>query len=202
MIFMLLCAFDVVVRCPCHPGDYIDCIISRLPLIHGIKHIWSAASSSMAASTTPAAASLSFAPSSMTTKPIWLNHCCACGGVFVVLFVIDDKDDMNSFMLRLQRRLCYSFRHRWQRGYEFIHVVPAAVSLLFTSSLMTTKTIRIQSCWQPTYSSFHRIVAVERSTLIVIDSLTIIVVSSALVIQRTFAFFCSDVPPYASLWVW
>ena len=142
MLFMLFGAFNVVVQRPHHPGDHIDCIISRRPPIHGTWHIRSAASSGTAA-IAPASASLSFAPSSMTTKPIQFNHCCACSGVFAVLFVVDDNEaDTNSFMLRLRRRLCPSFLRWWKRRYEFIHVAPVAATLSFTPSLMTTKPIR------------------------------------------------------------
>ena len=88
---MLFGAFDVVIRRPRCPSDHIDHIISHCPPIHGTWHIPSAASSGTAAAIAPAAASFSFALSSMTTKTIRLNHCCACGGVFVVLFVVNEK---------------------------------------------------------------------------------------------------------------
>ena len=161
----------------------------------------------------------------MTTQPTRFNHCCARSGVFVVLFVVDDEDYTNSFILRLQRRLCRSLRHQWQRTirinsicafsgvfvvcsvvddderYEFIQFAPSAASLLFAPSSMTTNDT-IQSCWKPIGSSFCRIAAVGRSTPITINSLTLIVVGSTLVIHRAFALFLSDVLPYASLWVW
>ena len=54
----------------------------------------------------------------------------ARGGVFVVRFVVnDDKDDTDSII-----------------------VTPVAASSSFALLSMTTKTIRIQSCWQPTWS--------------------------------------------------
>ena len=139
--------------------------------------------------------------SSSMTKTIRIHSFCACGGVFVVRSVVDDNkryesiqfapsvpsfsfapssmttNDTNSFNLRLQCRLCCLLRRRRQR------------------------TIRIHSCWQPTWSSFCRISAVGRSTPIVIDILTLTVVGSALVIHRAFALFLSNVPPYALLWV-
>ena len=97
---MIFGAFDVVVRRPCHPGNHKDRMINNRPPIHGTWHIRPAASSGTAAVTTPAAAYFSFAPSSMTTKPILFNHCCARGGVFIVRFVVNyEKGDTNSIML-------------------------------------------------------------------------------------------------------
>ena len=123
MLFMLFGAFVVVVWRPCCPGNHIDCIIILRPPIHGTLHIILAASSGMAAATTPAAASLSIALLSMTTKPIRFNHCCARGGVFVFLFVVNDGYSKNSFMLRLRRRLWRSLCHRLRRRrYKFNHV--------------------------------------------------------------------------------
>ena len=46
----------------------------------------------------PAAAPLLFALSSMT-KTIRIHSCYACGGIFVVCFVVDDEDNMNSILL-------------------------------------------------------------------------------------------------------
>ena len=203
---MLFGAFNVIVWRPCHPGDHIDCIISRCPSIHGTLHIWSEALSCTAAST--------------------VGCHCACGGVFVVRSVVDDDTaDTIQSLFRLRRRLCHPLRRRWRRRYEFIHFAPAAASLSFAPSLMMTndtnsfnlrlqmrlcrslrrqwrRTMRIHSCWKPTWSSFRRIAAVGRSTPIAIDSLTLIVLCSSLVIHRAFTIFLSDVPPYASLWVW
>ena len=127
MLFMIFGAFYVVVRRPCCPGDHIDPIISIFSqyMAHGTfdRQRRPVRRPPPAAATAPAAASLSFAPSSMTTKPIQFNHCCARGGIFVVLFVVDDEDDTNSFMLRLRRRLCRSLCRRcWRRRYKFNHV--------------------------------------------------------------------------------
>ena len=124
-----------------------------------------------------AAASLLFSPSLLITKPIRFNHCCARGGFFVVLFVFKKK--------MIQIHPCCAFG-----GVFVVHSV-----------VDDDKSDTIQSCWQPTWSSFHRIAAVGRSTPITIDSLTLIVVGSAIAIHRAFALFISDVPPYASLWV-
>ena len=186
MLFMLFGAFVVVVWRPCCPGDHIDCIIILRPPIHGTLHIILAASSGTAAAIAPTS----------------VNHCCDRGGVFVIFFVVDDEDytdsiivapsgaslsfalssmttnNMNSFNLHLQRRLFRSLCRWWRR------------------------TIHIHSCWQPAWSSFCRIAAVRQSTPIAIDSLTLIVAGSALVIHREFALFLSDVPTYALLWVW
>ena len=151
---------------------------------------------------------------------------CAHGGVFVICSVADDDEaDTIQPLLRPRRRLCRSLRRRWRGRYEFIQFAPAAASWSFSMSSMTN-TIRIQpccalsgvffvcsvvdgneantiqSCWQPTWSYFHRIAAVRQSTPINIYSLTLIVIGSALVIHRAFTLIISDVPPYASLWFW
>ena len=184
MLFMLFGAFDILVQRPRCPGNHIDCIISRRPPIHGTWHIRLAASSATAAATG--------------------DRHYVCGGVFASHSVVND-DEANTIqsLLRSRRCFCRSLRPQWwKRRYNFNHVAPAAVSLSFASSSMTTKTIQIQSYWQPAWSSFHRIDAVRRSTPIAIDILTLIVIGSALVIQRTFALFCSDVPPFALLWLW
>ena len=126
----------------------------------------------------PAAASLSFSLSSMT-KTIRINSICACGGVFVVRSAID-ADETNTIQ-------------PW-----------CAFSVVFfvRSVVDDDEAATIQLCWQPTWYSFHRIAAVGRSTPIAIDILTLIVVGSALFMDRALDLFLSDVPPYASLWVW
>ena len=226
VVFMLFGAFDVVIRRPCRPGDHIDRITSCSPLIHGTWHIRSAASSGTAAAIATAADSLSFDPSSMTMKPIWFNHCCACRDVFVVLFVVNDEYNTNSFNLHLRPRICRSLRFWWWRQYEFIQfcacsgvfVVCSFVDddesdmiqpccafrgvFVVCSVINDNEADRFQSCWKPTWSFFHRISAVGRSNPITIYSLTLIVVGSALVIHRSFALILSYAYPYASLWVW
>ena len=119
MLFMLFGAFDVVVPHPHHPGYHIGRIISRHPPTHGTLHIRLAASSCTAAAT-------------------GVRHC-ACGSVFVVRSVVDyNAADTIQSLLRLRRRLCRPLRRRWQRWYEFIHFSPAAASLSFAPSSMTT----------------------------------------------------------------
>ena len=206
MVFMLFGAFDVVVQRPRRPDDHIDCIISSCPPINGTWHIRSAASSGTAARhrqpplrlrrrlsrslcrrwrrsrynsiiVAPAAASLSFSSLSMT-KMIRIHSICACSSVFVVLFIVDDEDDTI--------QPCCAF--------SSVFVVRSVVD--------DDEADTIQSCWQPTWSSFHRIAAVGRSTPIAIYILTLIVIGSALVIHRAFTLILSDVPPYAFLWVW
>ena len=134
IIFILVGAFDVVVRRPRHPGNHIDRIISCCTPIHGTLHIRLASLSCTAAAVAPEAASSSFSPSLMTTQPIRFNHCCACGGVFVVLFVVYDKDDTNSFILRL-RRLCRSLRRRWRRTIR-IHYICAFSGVFVVRSVV------------------------------------------------------------------
>ena len=112
------------------------------------------------------------------TKTIQIHSICACSGVFVVCFVVDD-DAADTI------QPCCAF--------SGVFVVRSVVN--------DNEANMIQSCWQPTWSSFHRIDAVGQSTPIAIDSLTLIVVDSALVTHRAFALIISDVPPYASLWV-
>ena len=93
MLFMLFGAFDVAVRHPCRPGNYIGRIISRRPPIHGTFHIRSAASSCMAAAGG--------------------GRHCACVGVSVVRSVVnDDAADTIQSLLRPQRRLCRTLRRR------------------------------------------------------------------------------------------
>ena len=93
MLFMIFGAFNVVVQRPRRPGDHINRIISRRPLIHGTWHIQSAASSGTAAATG--------------------GRHYARGGVFGVRFVVDD-DEANRIqsLLRPWRRLCRSVRRQ------------------------------------------------------------------------------------------
>ena len=273
MLFILFSAFDVVVQRTRRPGNHIDRITSRRPLIHGTWHIRLTASFSTAAGIAPAAASSLFAPSSMTTKPIRFNHCCAHGGVFVVLFVVDDEDDTNSFnfspaaaslsfsLLSMTKTIrihscctssgvfvvcsvvnddevdtiqpCCAFSGVFVIrsvvdddeadmiqsccAFSGVFVVRSVVDddeadtiqpYCAFSGIFVVRSIvddyeadTIQSCWQPTWSYFHSIAAVRRSNPIDIDSLTLIVVCSALGIHRALALIISNVPPYALLWV-
>ena len=85
MLFMIFGAFNVAVQRPRRPSDHIDRIIRRRPPIHGTWHIRLAALSDTAAATR--------------------GRHCAHGGVFVVLFVVNEKEDTHSFNLRLRWRI-------------------------------------------------------------------------------------------------
>ena len=123
MIFMLFGAFDVVVQRPCRPGSLIDRIISRRPLIHGTWHIRLEALSSAAADAS--------------------GRHCACGGVFVVLFVVDDEDNTNSFNFApASEFLSFALSSMTMKPIQLNHVAPSATSLSFAPSLMTMNPIR------------------------------------------------------------
>ena len=125
MIFMLFVAFDVVVQRPRCPRDHIDHITSHHPTIHYTWHLRSVASTDTAATTG--------------------GRHFACGGIFVVCSTVDDdKSDTNQSCLCPRRRLCRSLCRQRRRRYEFIQFAPAAVSFLFSLSLMM-KTIQIHS---------------------------------------------------------
>ena len=90
----------------------------------------------------PAEESLLFSLSSMTTT-IRIHSICACGSVFVVLFVVDDKDDTNSFNFApAAASLSFALSLMKMKPIQFNHVAPSAASLLFTPSLMPMKPIR------------------------------------------------------------
>ena len=96
-----------------------------------------------AAAIAPAVASLSFAPLSMTTKPIRFNHCCARGGVFVVLFVVNDEDNTNSFNFApAAASLSFAQSLMTMKPIQFNNVAPSAASFSFNPSSMTMTPIR------------------------------------------------------------
>ena len=77
------------------------------------------------------------------TNTTRIHSICAYNGVFVVLFVVDDKDDTNSFNFEpAAASLSFALSLMALKPIQLNHVTPSAASLLFAPSSMTMKPIR------------------------------------------------------------